>query len=188
MDTLLSTFIAVLIAEMGDRGQILAALLAIRFGKDRAILAGLAAAAALNCGISAAAGSVIDSWISEEPLRLFAAMAYILAGAGMLAWRRKVDPLTGWKSGAFLTSFAGLFILQFGDKSQFLIAAKAAETPIWGFAFVGGYLGLLAACIPAILLRQKLAKILPLTPIRRLGGTAMLLWGIFLTLGVFDLI
>lgn len=188
MDALLSTFIAVIIAEIGDRGQILAAALAIRFGNVRAIIAGLAAAAALNCAISAAAGSAMDGWISEEPLRLFAATAYILAGTGMLAWRRKVDMLTGWKTGAFLTSFLGLLILQFGDKSQFLIAANAAQTPIWGFAFVGGYLAVLAASIPAILLREKLAEILPIALIRRLGGAGMLLWGIFQVLGVFDLI
>ena len=188
MDALLSTFIAVFVAEMGDRSQILAAALAIRFRNDRAILAGLILASVINAVICAAAGSVIDSWISEEPVRLFIALAYIFAGTGMLAWRRKVDILANWKTGAFLTSFIGLFILQFGDKSQFLIAASAANTPFWGFAFTGGLLGILAACIPAILLREKLAAILPIKLIRRIGGAAMLLWGLYLALGVFDLI
>lgn len=188
MDALLSTFIAVLLAEMGDRSQILAAALAIRFRNDRVILAGLALASALNVGISAAAGSMIDGWVSEEPVLLFIALAYIFAGAGMLGWRRKVDILTGWKTGAFMTSFLGLFILQFGDKSQFLIAANAASTPFWGFTFAGGFLGILAACMPAILMREKLAAILPIKLIRRIGGAAMFLWGLYLALGVFDLL
>jgi Ca2+/H+ antiporter, TMEM165/GDT1 family len=188
MDALLSTFIAAFVAEMGDRSQILAAALAIRFRNDRAILAGLILASSINTAISAAAGSVIDSWISEEPVRLFIALAYIFAGVGMLAWRRKVDILSGWKTGAFLTSFIGLFILQFGDKSQFLIAANSANTPLWGFAFAGGLLGILAASVPAVLLREKLAALLPIKLIRRAGGAAMLLWGLYLALGVFDLI
>jgi Ca2+/H+ antiporter, TMEM165/GDT1 family len=188
MDALLSTFLAVFLAEMGDRSQILAAALAIRFRNDLAILVGLALTSLLNVAISAAAGSVIDSWISEEPVRLFISLAYIFAGAGMLAWRRKVDILTRWKTGAFLTSFLGLFILQFGDKSQFLIAANAASTPFWGFTFVGGLLGILAACVPAVLLREKLVAILPIKLIRRISGAAMLLWGLYLALGVFDLI
>jgi putative Ca2+/H+ antiporter (TMEM165/GDT1 family) len=188
MDALLSTFLAVLLAEMGDRSQILAAALAIRFRNDLAILAGLALASLLNVAISAAAGSLIDGWISEEPVRLFIALAYIFAGAGMLAWRRKVDILSGWKTGPFFTSFLGLFILQFGDKSQFLIAASAANTPFWGFAFAGGLLGIFAACVPAIFLREKLAEILPIKLIRQVSGGAMLLWGLYLALGVFDLL
>ena len=188
MDTLLTTFLAVVAAEMGDRSQILAAALALRFRNDLAIVAGLALATLLNCAISSAAGSMIDGWISDEPLRLFTAAAYIFAGVGMLLWRRKVDVLEHWKTGAFLTSFAGLFILQFGDKSQFLIAANAASTPLWGFTFAGGVLGILAACIPAVLLREKLAAILPISGIRRIGGAIILLWGLYLALGSFGLI
>jgi putative Ca2+/H+ antiporter (TMEM165/GDT1 family) len=188
MDALLSSFFVILLSEMGDRSQILAAALAMRFRNDRAIIGGLAAASILNCGISAIAGSVIDGWISAEPLRLFGALAYIFAGAGMIGWRRKVNILAGWKTGAFFTSFAGLFILQFGDKSQFLIVAKAAETPLWGFTFIGGLLGILAACIPAILLRERLAAILPITSIRRAGGAGMLLWGLYQAIGVFGLV
>ncbi|MFC4293353.1 TMEM165/GDT1 family protein [Sphingorhabdus arenilitoris] len=188
MDAMLATFFAVLVAEMGDRSQVLAAALAIRFHDDRRILAGLTLATLLNCAISAAAGSVIDQWISEEPVRLFIALAYIFAGAGMLMWRRRVDILSGWKTGAFTTSFLGLFILQFGDKSQFLIAAQSAGTPFWGFAFAGGALGVLAACVPAILLREKMAQMLPIGLIRKMGGLLLLLWGAYLALGVFDLI
>ncbi|NJM50744.1 MAG: TMEM165/GDT1 family protein [Sphingomonadales bacterium] len=185
---MLATFFAVLVAEMGDRSQILAAALAIRFGDDRRILAGLMLATLLNCAISAAAGSVIDQWISEEPVRLFIALAYIFAGTGMLMWRRPVDILSGWKTGAVTTSFLGLFILQLGDKSQFLIAAQAAATPFWGFTFAGGVIGIMAACVPAILLREKLAQIAPIKRIRRMGGALLLLWGLYLALGVFDLV
>ena len=70
MDSLLATLISVLLAETGDRTQILAAALALRFHDDRRVLAGLAAATIANCTISAIGGSVIDSWISEAPLRL----------------------------------------------------------------------------------------------------------------------
>ena len=188
MDALLSTLFAVLIAEMGDRSQILAAALAIRFRNDRSVLIALILATIINCSISAFAGSMIDQWISEEPVRLFTALAYVFAGAGMLMWRRKVDVLANWKTGAFLTSFLGIFILQFGDKSQFLIAAQAANTPYWGFTLAGGFIGIMAACVPAVLLRERLAAAIPITHIRRIGGIAMLLWGLYLALGAFKLI
>ena len=138
MDAFLATFLSVILAEMGDRPQILAVALAIRFRNDKAIIAGLALATLLNCILSAVGGSVIDRWISEATLTLFAGFAYIFAGASMLMWRRKVDPLAGWKTGAFWTAFLGLFILQFGDKSQLIIAANAARHELWGFVLAGG--------------------------------------------------
>lgn len=187
MDALLSTFLSVFLAEMGDRTQILAAALALRYHRNGPVLAGLACATLLNCTISAVGGSVIDSWISEAPLKLFAGMAYIFAGAGMLMWRRKVDPLAGWKTPAFLTAFFGLFILEFGDKSQFIIATQAARTPFWGMALTGGFLGIMAATIPAVILRERLAQIVPLKPIRWISGALLLGWGLMLALQAFGL-
>ena len=178
MDSLLATFFSVLLAEMGDRPQILAAALALRFSNDRAVIWALALATALNCAISAVAGSVIDEWISEDPLRLFNGLAYASAGVAMLWWRRPIDLLDGWKIAPFLTAFLGLFILQFGDKAQFIIAANAAITPHPWFTGVGGWLGIMAAVVPAIVLKEKLAQLLPLPKIRTTGGVLLLLWGV----------
>ena len=188
MDALLATLLSVFLAEMGDRTQILAAALALRYHKNGAVLAGLGCATLLNCSISAAGGSVIDQWISEAPLKLFAGMAYIFAGAGMLMWRRVVDPLSGWKTPAFLTAFLGLFILEFGDKSQFIIAAQAARTDFWGMTLAGGFLGIMAATIPAVILRERLAQIVPLKPIRWASGALLLGWGLVLGLQAFALL
>ena len=138
----------------------------------------LALAAALNCAISAVAGSVIDEWISEDPLRLFNGLAYVSAGVAMLWWRRPVDLLESWKIAPFLTAFLGLFILQFGDKAQFIIAANAAMTPHPVFTGVGGWLGIMAAIVPAIVLKEKLAQLLPLPNMRKAGGMLFLLWGL----------
>lgn len=180
MDIALSTLISVFLAEMGDRTQILAAALALRYHRNGAIIAGLACATLLNCIISAVGGSVIDSWISEQPVRLFAGLAYIFAGAGMLLWRRNVDPLSAWKTPAFLTAFFGLFILEFGDKSQFIIAAQSARTPLWGMTLIGGFIGIMAATVPAVILRDRLAKVVPLKPIRWISGALLLAWGLLL--------
>lgn len=187
MDALLSTFLSVFLAEMGDRTQILAAALALRYQKNGAVLAGLALATLLNCTISAVGGSVIDQWISEAPLKLFAGLAYIFAGAGMLMWRRRVDPLTGWKTPAFLTAFLGLFILELGDKSQFIIAAQAARHEYWAMALIGGFVGIMAATIPAVILRERLAQLVPLKPIRWISGALLLGWGLMLALQAWGL-
>ncbi len=188
MDAFLTTLLSVFFAEIGDRGQILTLALAIRFRQNTSVLAGLMLATLLNCALAAFIGSFIDRYVSEEPLRLFTAVAYIMAGAGMLLWRRKVDLLENWKLGAFMTSFLGLFILQFGDKSQFLIAVNAANTPFWGFAMAGGIAGIMAACAPLVMLGQRAAAGLPIPVIRRIAGILMLLWGLIMALGAFKII
>jgi Ca2+/H+ antiporter, TMEM165/GDT1 family len=188
MDALLNSLIAVLLAEMGDRTQILAAVLAIRFGNNRAVIGGLALATAINCVLAATAGSLIDGWISQEPVRLFTALSFVFAGIAMLSKRKKVNILARWKNGALFTSTFGLLILEFGDKSQFLILAQAANTPHWGLAALGGWIGIMIACVPAILMREKLAEMLPIKNIRIAGGIALLLWGTYMMLGAFKLV
>ncbi|HEV7234314.1 MAG TPA: TMEM165/GDT1 family protein [Sphingorhabdus sp.] len=188
MDALLTTLLSVLVAEIGDRTQILAAALALRYNKNSAVLAGLACATLLNCAISGIGGSVIDGWISERPLKLFAGLAYIFAGSAMLMWRRKVDPLTGWKFPAFVTAFLGLFILELGDKSQFIIAAQAARYEYWYMVPVGGFIGIMAATVPAVLLRERLAQVAPIKPMRWIGGALLLGWGLNLALQAFGLV
>lgn len=188
MDSLLATLFSVLIAEIGDRTQILAAALALRFGNDRVVIIALALATAINCTISAAAGSVIDQYISEDPVRLFNGLALVLAGSGMLMWRRRVELLEGWKVGPFLTAFLGLFILQFGDKGQFIVVASAATTPYWGLTALGGWIGVMVAVVPAILLKEQLAKLLPIPTIRKVGGVMLLLWGLVQALRAWRLI
>ncbi len=149
---------------------------------------GLALATAINCVISALGGSVVNQWISEDPLRLFYGLSLIFAAVGMLAWRRPVDLLENWKLGAFWTSFIGLFILQFGDKGQFILAATAARTDMWAFAAAGGWIGIMIACVPALILQEKLAQIVPVGLIRKTGGWLFLVIGIFMALGAWGIL
>lgn len=188
MDSLIASFLTLLFTETGDRTQLLAAALAIRFASNRPVILGLAAASLINCLISAFAGSFIDQWVSQDPVRLFNGLAYVLAGVAMLAWRRPVDLLEGWKTGPFLTAFLGIFILQFGDKGQFIIGANAARADHWLFPAIGGWLGTLVAVIPAILLKERLAKILPIAKIRIGGGLALCALGLIHALKAWHII
>lgn len=188
METFLIAFLAVAIAEMGDRPQLLGAALAARYERDGPVMAGLALASLLNCLISAYAGSFIKDWISEDPLLLFRSLAYIFAGAALLAPRKAIDVLSGWKTGPFWTSFLGLFILQFGDKSQFLIAVEGAAGKHWWLAALGGWLGMMVACGAAILLKQKLAAMIPMRAFRLVSGAIMLAVGMVMALNAWRIL
>jgi Ca2+/H+ antiporter, TMEM165/GDT1 family len=188
MDSLIATLLSLILTETGDRTQLLAAALAVRFGSNRPVIAGFALASLANCLIAAFAGSYVNQWISQDPLRLFNGLAYFLAGVAMLGWRRKTDLLAGWKIGPFLTAFVGIFILQFGDKGQFIIGANAARADHWLFPAIGGWMGTLIAVIPAILLKERLAQLLPITKIRIAGGVALCALGLIHALRAWRII
>jgi len=187
VDAFLTSLFALALAEFGDRPQILCAALAIRYGRLSPIVWGLGLATLCNCAISAVAGTAIHQWISEDALQLFYALSLIFAGIGMVAWRRPVDLLEKWSIGPFWTSFLGLFILQFGDKGQFILIATAARTGMGSFAAAGGWFGVMMACLPAILFHRQLRDNIPMATIRHAGGAAFLLIGAGLALGAWGI-
>jgi len=188
VDAFLTSLFALALAGVGDRPQILCAALVLRYGKLSPVIWGLALATLANCMISAVAGSTVNQWISEDPLQLFYALSLIFAGVGMIAWRRPVDLLEGWTLGPFWTSFLGLFVLQFGDKGQFILAATAARTDLVAMTALGGWIGAMAACVPAAILQQQLVEYLPIARIRKAAGTVFLLLGSGLALGAWGIL
>lgn len=177
MDALLTALIGCLIGEIGDKSQLLVLALATRFRSNGALIAGIAIACVANAVIGAMAGAFIGPMLGSSARLLFLALAVLFLGIGMLWPVKAPDPLSTWPTGPFLTAALGLFILGFGDGSQFLILGIAARTGDPAMAALGGALGMMAALVPVVLLREKLSE-LPLRAIRVGGGVAMLLIGL----------
>ena len=174
MDALLIALLGCLLAETGDKGQLLALALAERFQRDGAVIAGIVAAAFANAAIGAAAGAFIAPMLGTDGRLLFLALALIFLAVGMFWPTKRPDPLANWRLGAFLTSALGLFILGFGDGAQFLILGIAVRTADPVLAATGGAIGIIAATVPVLLLRGPAFNALPLRAIR-LGGAVLVL-------------
>ena len=184
----MAALVAAALAGIGDRPPWLAAILADRYRAPGLVLAAVALALAAAGGMAATAGALLARQLTPEARRLLLALALILQGAGA-AWRVKPpDRLVGWRLGALGTSFAGLFILCFGDGLQFVVAALAARSPVPALAAVGATLGGLAAVAPAALLGERAWLRLPLVTARRVIGALFLLAGVVLALGALRLI
>src|SRR3546814_10775312 len=84
MDALLIALLASAFAEMGDRTQLLAMVLALRFRNDPAVLGGIMLATIVNCAVSAAGGWLLAGFIGTSAWTLFFALSFLFAGAGML--------------------------------------------------------------------------------------------------------
>lgn len=165
MEALLTSFVAALLAEWGDRTQLLVIALAARYGKVGSVLAGVAVAALANSLIAAAGGIFVNDLITIRAMSLLVAVALILAGIGGFI-SRKAPPMGDWKAGAFLTTAVSFFVLEFGDKTQFLTFALAGRFDSLALAAAGATAGIVAASVPAILLGERLTSVLPLKAIR----------------------
>ncbi|MCP1469893.1 putative Ca2+/H+ antiporter (TMEM165/GDT1 family) [Sphingobium sp. OAS761] len=188
MDSLLLALLGCLVGEIGDKSQFLLLALATRYDRNRAVIAGLLVATFANAAISAAAGAWIGPMLGADARLLFLALSLLFLAVGLFWPVKAPDPLAGWPTGAFLTTMLGLFILQFGDGPQFLILGIAARGGDPVLAAVGGAIGIVAACVPVVILRDRILRLLPLRAIRLAGGTILFVAGALTALTALSLV
>lgn len=188
MDALLIALLGCLLGELGDKNQLLVLALAMRFNRDGAVIAGVVVAASLNAAISAAAGGWIGPMLGHDARLLFMALSLLFLGVGMLWPVKMPDTLDGWHIGPFLTTALGCFILGFGDGPQFLILGIATRTADPALAAIGGAIGVIAAALPVILLRDRFLPMLPVRAIRLGGAIVVLLIGAVMALSALALL
>ncbi|QFS18527.1 TMEM165/GDT1 family protein [Acinetobacter indicus] len=178
---LISTAIVAL-AEMGDKTQLLALLLAARFRKPLPILLAILAATLINHGLSAALGQWITTILSPEILRWILALGFI----GMAIWMLIPDQLDDenesinkWqKYGVFGATFILFFLAEIGDKTQIATVALAARFDSIFWVMIGTTLGMMIANAPVVFIGNKMAEKLPVSLIHKIGALIFLIIGV----------
>lgn len=188
MDALIPAFIAAALAEMGDKSPWLAAILAARFGRPGPVVLGIIVAAAAASALSVIAGTVVQPLLTPNARLLFLALALILSGVTGFFALKKPDPLKTWKIGAFVTTALGLFILQFGEGTQFLVAGLAVNAKLPVLAGIGATLGICAVTIPMALAGPDLRDRLPIRAMRIVPAALFLVTGIWSAVSALRLI
>jgi putative Ca2+/H+ antiporter (TMEM165/GDT1 family) len=188
VDALLTTFLAAALAEFGDKTQLLVIILAARFNKPAAVIAAVAVAALANTLIASAGGVLINGVITLRAISVGVAFALILAGMGNFIRQKRPDMGLTWKTGAFLTTTGCFFLLEFGDKTQFVTAMLAAQYDSFALAALGAAAGVVAANIPAAVLGAKAEAVMPLKAIRVGTGILFLLAGFLVAINALRLV
>ena len=167
MDALFVSTLAVAIAEIGDKTQLLALVLAARYRKPWPIIAGILAATVLNHAMAAWLGSLVSGWISPEVLR----WGVVISFAAVAAWalvpdKLDEDEVKPPRFGAFVATLIAFFIVEIGDKTQVATVVLAAQySPLWQ-VIAGTTLGMAIANVPVVLLGSRFAAKLPLKAAR----------------------
>ena len=167
LESLSVSTLVVAIAEIGDKTQLLALLLAARFRKPWPIVAGILVATILNHALAGWLGALLASWLTPEVLRWIVVASFLAIGL----WTLKPDTLDEGDTslparGAFIATTIAFFIAEIGDKTQVATIVLAAKAPLLWPVVVGTTLGMLAANVPVVLLGSRFAKRLPLKAAR----------------------
>ncbi len=178
---LLSTAIVAL-AEMGDKTQLLALLLAARFRKPVPILVAILLATLINHGLSAVLGQWITTVISPDVLLWVVSISFIAMAIWMLIPDELGDEsssINKWqKLGVFGATFILFFLAEVGDKTQVATVALAARFDSVLWVMLGTTIGMMIANAPAVFIGDKLANRLPISLIHKIGALIFLLIGI----------
>jgi Ca2+/H+ antiporter, TMEM165/GDT1 family len=187
MDALLPAFVVALLIEQGDRTQLLAQALGVRFARPAAVLAGIALAAILNMALAGVVGAEIAGHINHRAIQLMTGVALLLAASGAPFRVKPVESVEGWRLGALLSSAGAFFILALGDKTQFLTAAIGAGSGQPVLASAGAAAGVTLAHVPAVVLGDRWPALVPMRAIRIGVGIVLALAGVTLLIGALDL-
>ena len=167
VETLLTSTLAVAIAEIGDKTQLLAIVLAARFRKPVPIVLGILAATLLNHAAAASLGYFVSQWFSGRTFELLVGVAFVvMAGWALIPDKQDESAAKRSAGGIFLSTLVAFFLVEIGDKTQIATSLLAAQFHNIALVTLGTTLGMLLANVPAVLLGEAVTKLLPLGKVR----------------------
>ena len=181
LEALLVSTGVVTLAEIGDKTQLLALLLAARFRRPWPIIWGILLATLANHALAGAVGQLISDMLSDTWLYSLVAISFLAVAAWTLIPDKLDDDNTPPISryGAFMAALVAFFIAEMGDKTQIATVVLAAQFDAYLWVVMGTTLGMMLANVPVVFLGNMAADKLPFALIR--GVTAV----IFLVLWLY---
>jgi Ca2+/H+ antiporter, TMEM165/GDT1 family len=185
MEALLVSTGVVALAEIGDKTQLLAFILAARFKKPLPIIAGIFCATVVNHGLAGALGAWITHNVSSDILRWVLGVSFI----AMAVWTMIPDKIEdeetqiAKKFGVFGATLITFFLAEMGDKTQIATIAMAAHYANPVLVVIGTTLGMLIADVPAVFVGKELADKIPMKLVHAIAASIFALLGIATLLG-----
>ncbi len=185
MEALLVSTGVVALAEIGDKTQLLAFILAARFKKPLPIIAGILCATVVNHGLAGALGAWITHYVSTDILRWVLGVSFI----GMAVWTMIPDKIEeeethiAQRLGVFGATLITFFLAEMGDKTQIATIAMAAHYANPVLVVIGTTLGMLMADVPAVFVGDKLAAKIPMKLVHTIAASIFAVLGLATLLG-----
>jgi Ca2+/H+ antiporter, TMEM165/GDT1 family len=180
---LVSTGIVAL-AEMGDKTQLLALILAVRFRKPWPIVLGILVATLANHAMAGALGAWVTTVLGPDVLRWVLGGSFIAMAVWMLIPDKidEGDTPTAPRLGVFGTTVVAFFLAEMGDKTQIATVMLAAQYSTYFWVVAGTTLGMMLANAPVVWLGERVTRLVPIRIVHVVSAL------IFLALGVAALV
>ena len=186
MEAFLISTGVVALAEMGDKTQLLALVLAARFRKPWPIVFGILVATVVNHALAGAVGAWLTTVIGPNALRWILGVSFIL----MALWMLVPDKIDGDdvsrqpRFGVFLTTVVVFFLAEMGDKTQIATVMLAARYPdylVWVVA--GTTFGMMLANAPVVWLGERITRRVPIRTVHLVSAALFAGMGALALLG-----
>lgn len=180
---LISTGIVAL-AEIGDKTQLLAFILAAKFRKPWPITLGILVATLANHTFAGVLGSWITTLLGPETLRWILGVSFIV----MALWTLIPDKFDEEDAklarfGVFSTTLIAFFLAEMGDKTQVATVALAAQYQTVIPVVAGTTLGMMIANVPAVVLGDRVAARIPVRVVHGIAAAIFAVLGVATLLG-----
>lgn len=181
MEALLVSAGLVAIAEIGDKTQLLAILLAARFRKPVPIILGILVATIANHALAAFVGVAAGGFLQGPWMRWVLGVAFIAFAAwALIPDKFEEDETPKDRAGVFLTTLVAFFFVEMGDKTQVATVALGAQFQNVLLVATGTTLGMMLANVPAVILGEAAATRIPLKYVRWAAAACFAAIGIWI--------
>ncbi len=184
MEAFLVSTSIVALAEIGDKTQLLAFILAAKFRKPWPIVLGILVATLANHAFAGALGTWLTSLLGPHTLRWVLGLSFI----AMAVWTLIPDKLDEDDAklprlGVFGATVVAFFLAEMGDKTQVATVALAAQYQALLAVVTGTTLGMMIANVPAVLLGDRIAARMPVRLVHAVAAAIFAVLGVATLLG-----
>jgi len=183
LHALLVSALVVALAEIGDKTQLLALVLAARYRRPWPIIAGIALATLANHALAGVLGGWLSGLLPDTWLRWLLALSFFAMAAWvMVPDRDDGEDRINHRFGPLLATLMAFFLVEIGDKTQIATVALAAKFPDLLAVIAGTTLGMLAANIPVVFLGNIFANRISMQLVHGIAAAGFALMGVLVLL------
>ncbi len=184
MDAFLVSTGIVALAEIGDKTQLLAFILAAKFRKPLPIVLGILVATVANHALAGFLGTWITSLLEPQTLRWILGISFIaMAVWTLIPDKFEEDDAKFASYGVFGTTLVAFFLAEMGDKTQVATVALAAQYQALFAVVAGTTLGMMIANVPAVFLGDRIANRMPVRLVHAIAAAIFAILGVATLLG-----
>ncbi|HEX4884347.1 MAG TPA: TMEM165/GDT1 family protein [Casimicrobiaceae bacterium] len=180
LEALFVSTAVVAIGEIGDKTQLLALMLAARFGRPWPIVAGILVATLANHSLAGWVGNWVRQLVSPEMLKWILALSFF----AVAAWALKPDTIDDdagalrSQTGVFMVTLVAFFLAEMGDKTQVATVMLAAKFPSLVAVVIGTTIGMLLANVPVVFAGRIASRRIPFRVVRIVAAVLFALLGV----------